>query len=72
MAELRALVKQQLANTKPMLRLAGMIEQLLQQQQQHTQLMAKTAHYSVQWLDLRVRSPEEQTQQAASAVPPML
>lgn len=57
-----SLVEAQVADTRPLLRLAGMVEHALQQRPL-PQPAAATAAYSIQWLDLRVAPPEGQQQQ---------
>ena len=53
--ELQQLVAAQIADTQPLLRLSGIVEQLLLQQQRAAPTSAASAaDYSVQWLDLRI------------------
>lgn len=54
--ELQQLVAAQIADTQPLLRLSGIVEHLLLQQQQRPAptSAASAADYSVQWLDLRI------------------
>lgn len=51
-----------MADTKPLLRLVGMVEHAVQQRPL-PQSAGATADYSIQWLDLRVAPPEVQQQQ---------
>ncbi|KAL4448963.1 hypothetical protein ABPG77_007680 [Micractinium sp. CCAP 211/92] len=60
--ELASLVEAQVADTKPLLRLVGMVEHAVQQRPL-PQSAGATADYSIQWLDLRVAPPEVQQQQ---------
>ncbi|KAL4422703.1 hypothetical protein ABPG75_008900 [Micractinium tetrahymenae] len=73
LGELSSLVEAQVADTRPLLRLAGLVEHALQQRPL-PQSGAATAAYSIQWLDLRVAPPDaqqQQRQQAAAAAAAM-